>query len=59
MQQYAHNTDPVQCALSEVPEASHKAALLWWHQRERGPLQPRIARQSRGKNRGEGKAGAV
>lgn len=59
MQQYVHSTDPVQCALSEVPEASHKAALLCWHQRECGPLQSRIARQCRGKNRGQGKAEAA
>jgi len=36
----AHNTTLVLYALSEIPEASHKASLLWWHQREHGPFQP-------------------
>lgn len=59
MQQYAHNIAPEQCAFSEVPEASHKASLLCWHQRERAIPQPRTARQCRGKNRGQGKAEAA
>ena len=50
MQESAHNTTPMLYALSEIPEASHKASL-WWQQREHGPLQPQNSQAVQNKAR--------